>query len=241
MSGGGGPTTLAVTLLVIAKAPIAGYAKTRLTPPLTPRDAADIAAASLLDTLDSVSRSRVAHRVIAFTGELAAAQRRTELTRALSEFEVIPQRGTGFGTRLANAHADAARHGLPVLQIGMDTPQVGPEVLTRSARALLDGGAGPDGRARADAVLGLAEDGGWWALGLTEPQAARVLVDVPMSTPHTGALTREALQDCGNRVRLLPAFADVDTFDDALHVAAVTGGHFADAMAALRWSGLARR
>ncbi|MFD4428657.1 DUF2064 domain-containing protein [Nocardia sp. NPDC058497] len=233
--------TLAVTLLVIAKSPIAGYAKTRLTPPLRPREAADVAAASLLDTLDSVSRSRVTHRVVAFTGELAAAQRRTELTRALSDFEVVPQRGVGFGARLANAHADAARHGLPVLQIGMDTPQVGPEVLTRSARILLGSDSGPDGRTGTDAVLGPAEDGGWWALGLSEPQAARVLVDVAMSTPRTGALTRKALQDCGNRVRLLPTFADVDTFDDALRVATMTGGQFAAAIAALRRSGLALR
>ncbi|WP_406238685.1 DUF2064 domain-containing protein [Nocardia sp. NBC_01009] len=225
-------TTQEVTLLVIAKAPIAGYAKTRLTPPLTPQEAAEVAAASLLDTLDSVLHSRVAHRVVAFTGDLAAAERREELARALGEFEIVPQRGASFGTRLANAHADAARHGLPVLQIGMDTPQVGAEVLTRAARDLI---------ACDDSVLGPAEDGGWWALGLSVPQAARTLIDVPMSTARTGHLTRKALQYCGNRVQMLPTFADVDTFDDALRVAATTGGSFAEVMAELRHRRLARR
>lgn len=225
-------TTQEVTLLVIAKAPIAGFAKTRLTPPLTPREAAQVAAASLLDTLDSALHSRVAHRVVAFTGDLAAAQRRKELARALGEFEIVPQRGASFGTRLANAHADAARHGLPVLQIGMDTPQIGAEVLTRAARALIACG---------ESVLGPAEDGGWWALGLSVPQAARTLVDVPMSTARTGQLTRKALRHCGNRVRLLPTFADVDTFEDARRVAATAGGNFAEVMAELRHRSLALR
>lgn len=213
------------TLLVIAKAPIAGFAKTRLTPPLTPRDAARVAASALLDTLDSVLRSEVAHRVVAFTGDLAAAECSAELTAALREFEVIPQRGDGFGARLANAHADAARFGAPVLQIGMDTPQVGPEVLTSAATELAESDA---------ALLGPADDGGWWALGLPSAQPARVLADVPMSTDRTGELTRKALQHCGYRVNPLPQFSDVDTFADATRVAAESGGRFAETLHELR-------
>ncbi|WP_107658419.1 TIGR04282 family arsenosugar biosynthesis glycosyltransferase [Nocardia suismassiliense] len=206
------------TVLVIAKAPIAGFAKTRLTPPLTARDAARVAAAALLDTLDSVLCSDVTHRVVAFTGDLAAAENSRALAAKLAAFSVIPQRGAGFGARLANAHADAARWGAPVLQIGMDTPQIGPETLTAAADELAAGEA---------ALLGPAEDGGWWALGLPSPEPARVLADVPMSTDRTGELTRKALQQCGCQVRSLPRFSDVDTFADALRVAATSSGRFA--------------
>ncbi|WP_433197598.1 TIGR04282 family arsenosugar biosynthesis glycosyltransferase [Nocardia sp. CA-107356] len=212
------PSPVAATLLVLAKAPIAGLAKTRLTPPLTPRDAARVAAVSLLDTLESMSRSPVAHHVVAFTGALADAEYADEVDRALTDFEVIPQRGASFGERLANAHADAARYGLPVLQIGMDTPQIGPDVLTWAARELV---------LRGDALLGPADDGGWWALGLPTPQAARTLVEVPMSTDRTGELTRDAMLHCDLRVRQLPHYNDVDTFADAVAVAAASDGRFA--------------
>ncbi|MEV0355679.1 DUF2064 domain-containing protein [Nocardia sp. NPDC050697] len=206
------------TLLVIAKAPVAGLAKTRLSPPLTPREAADLAAAALLDTLDAVLAADVAHRVVACTGDLAAAERGPEVRALLARFEVVPQRGGTFGERLACAHADAARGGLPVLQIGMDTPQLTPGELTAAAAELAGTG---------DAVLGPATDGGWWALGLPTPQPARALTTVPMSTARTGELTRDAMQGCGLRVRTLPTHSDVDLFDDALRVAAQAGGRFA--------------
>ena len=103
-----------------------GSAKTRLCPPATLHQAAEIAAAALLDTLDAVWRYAGAAPVVAMTGDLGAASRRAEIERALRHVTVIPQRGRDFGARLANAHADAAavHAGLPVLQIGMDTPQV---------------------------------------------------------------------------------------------------------------------
>jgi glycosyltransferase A (GT-A) superfamily protein (DUF2064 family) len=176
-----------------------------------------------------MSRSPVAHHIVAFTGDLAAAESSDELARALTDFEMVPQRGDSFGERLANAHADAARHGMPVLQIGMDTPQIGPEVLTWAARELV---------LRGDALLGPADDGGWWALGLPSPQAARTLTEVPMSTDRTGEHTRNALLRCGLRVRPLPRYNDVDTFTDALQAAAESNGRFAALMHQLHRSGL---
>ncbi|WP_327147275.1 TIGR04282 family arsenosugar biosynthesis glycosyltransferase [Nocardia sp. NBC_01329] len=213
-----------VALLVVAKAPVAGYAKTRLTPPLTPVQAARLAAAALLDTLDAVGACPVAHRAVAFTGDLAAAESGAEIAAKLAEFEVIAQRGPGFAVRLANAHADTARTGLPVLQIGMDTPQVSTRVLTEAARVLAAG---------SDALLGRATDGGWWGLGLPDPRAARLLAEVPMSTARTGDHTRAVLRANGYRVAELPAFTDVDHYADALRVAADCPGRFAAEVAIL--------
>ena len=122
-----------VVVLVVAKAPVPGQAKTRLAAGVGDQAAADIAAAALLDTLDAVAAAPVAERVVALTGELDAAERADEIRARLADFTVVPQRGADFAARLANAHVDAAAAagGLPVLQIGMDTPQVTAELIAR--------------------------------------------------------------------------------------------------------------
>ncbi|ALG06451.1 TIGR04282 family arsenosugar biosynthesis glycosyltransferase [Kibdelosporangium phytohabitans] len=207
------------SLLVMAKAPVAGLAKTRLCPPATPVEAADIAAAALLDTLDAVLAVPEVTPVVAFTGDLQQAARRTELADALARTTVIPQRGSTFAERLANAHADVAEHG-PVVQIGMDTPQVTASLLT-SAITRLD---------ELDAVLGHACDGGWWALGLRDPLDAGVLRDLPMSQADTGRKTWLALRHL--RIGHLPVLSDVDTMADARKVAGQTSGRFTAAVTA---------
>jgi glycosyltransferase A (GT-A) superfamily protein (DUF2064 family) len=191
---------------VVAKAPIPGLAKTRLAANMGNAAAADIAAAALLDTLDAVVAAPVAARIVAMTGDLSAASRSAEIRTRLADFTVIEQRGDGFADRLANAHADAATAagGLPVVQIGMDTPQVTADLLVECATALQS----------ADAVLGMARDGGWWVLGLHDPRAAECLRDVPMSTSATGAVTLAALRDTGLDVGLVSELVDVDTVDD---------------------------
>ena len=205
-------TVLPVTLLVVAKAPVPGRAKTRLAATVGDQVAAEIAAAALLDTLDAVVATPVATRVVALTGELDDAAEAAELRRRLASFVVISQRGNDFGDRLANAHTDAAAvDGHPVLQIGMDTPQVTAGLLGDAARRL----------AESSAVLGLAHDGGWWTLGVRSPALAECLRDVPMSQPDTGALTLEALRSNGVDVALVDELADFDVADDVAAVRAV--------------------
>lgn len=196
-----------VTLLVVAKAPEPGKAKTRLAATVGDRAAAEIAAAALLDTLDAVAATPVAARVVALTGELDAAAGAAEIRRRLESFTVIGQRGDDFADRLANAHADAA-DGQPVLQIGMDTPQVTDGLLASCGRRLL----------QAQAVLGLACDGGWWVLGLQTPAMAECLRSVPMSQPDTGELTLKALHDNGIDVYPVEVLTDVDIVDDVAAV-----------------------
>lgn len=201
-------------LLVMAKRPTPGRVKTRLCPPCTPRQAADLAAAALGDTLDAIRRTRAERRVLAIDEPVGVAA---------PGFDVIAQRGTGLAERIANAFADvtACSPG-PILLVGMDTPQIVPGLLAESMSRLR----------QADAVLGPACDGGWWALGLRDGRNADLLRTVPMSTPATGRLTARALSGAGLGVSLLPVLRDVDTFDDALAVAEiVSGGKFAAAVA----------
>ncbi|GAA4638089.1 hypothetical protein GCM10023196_094470 [Actinoallomurus vinaceus] len=198
------------TLLVIAKEPVPGRVKTRLTPPYTPEQAAALAEAALADTLAAVAATPAARRVLVLAGRPGPW---------LPEgFEVIPQRGGGLDERLANAFADADG---PAVLVGMDTPQVAPAALTRAVRSLEDG----------DAVFGPAADGGFWLIGLREPDP-RLFLGVPMSRPDTGAHQRARLR--GMRVTTLDTLTDVDTADDAVRVAAqAPGTRFAAALTAL--------
>ncbi|WP_200212941.1 TIGR04282 family arsenosugar biosynthesis glycosyltransferase [Micromonospora coerulea] len=214
-------------LLVMAKAPVAGTVKTRLCPPATPVQAARIAAAALADTLNAVRGTPGTTPVLAVSGRFEDAEQGAALAAVLTGWTVLPQRGDGLGDRLAHAHADvaAAWPGLPVLQIGMDTPQLTPARLRAAVRRL----------AGADAVLGRAVDGGWWALGLRDPRHAEVLRAVPMSSRRTGWRTWVALGERGLRTAPLARLRDVDEWSDALAVAAqVPQSRFARAVAELR-------
>lgn len=186
-------------MLVLAKSPIAGTVKTRMCPPLDFAEAAAVAEAALHDTLAAVAACGAKQRVLVLDGEpgpwLPAG------------FRVIAQRGSTLVERLTAAWQDG---GGPALQIGMDTPQVDSSILD-SAMSTLE--KSPRG-----AVLGLAEDGGWWAIGMVTANR-RVFHGVPMSTPNTGAAQRASLVRLGRDPVMLPALRDVDTWADALHVA----------------------
>ncbi|MCC9711485.1 glycosyltransferase [Streptomyces sp. MNU76] len=184
------------TLLVIAKEPRPGRVKTRLTPPFTPDEAAALAEAALVDTLRAVAAAPAERRVLVLAGEPGPW--------LPPGFDVVPQQGGGLDERLAAAFAGCDG---PALLIGMDTPQVTPDLLTVEL-------------AGHDAYFGPAEDGGFWALGLAEPNPA-LLRGVPMSTPLTGAVQRARMVSAGLRVHDLPVLRDVDTAADAEAVAAL--------------------
>jgi len=209
---------LAAQVMVIAKEPVPGRVKTRLTPPYTPAEAAVLAEAALADTLAAVGRASVGRRVLALDG--------TPGRWLPPGFDVIGQRGGGLDERIAWALADArAGWPAPAVLIGMDTPQVTPGLLTAAAEPLISGAA--------DASLGMAEDGGFWLLGLGDIEPALVL-GVPMSRSDTGALQLARLEEAGLRVALLPELADVDTADEAERIAAATpGSRFATCVRAL--------
>lgn len=203
----------ASTLIVIAKAPRPGHSKTRLCPPCTPQQAADLALAALRDTLTAVLRTPgVDRRVLVLDGKPGAW--------VPASFEVLPQRGDGLDERLAAAFDDV---GDPALLVGMDTPQISPSLLR----------AGLDALDADPAALGPAPDGGYWAIGLREPDA-EVFRGVPMSTAHTCAAQRARLDERGLSWAELPLLRDVDRIEDAHAVAALAPeGRFARTLDAL--------
>lgn len=210
-------------LLVVAKAPVPGRAKTRLGQVVGMERAAELAAAALLDTLHAGIAAYGAERChLAVEGELEGVPRAAEILAALAGWTVHAQRGDSFGQRLVHAHLDVAEAtGAPVVQVGMDTPQLTASNL-QEAGGLLTG--------RDSAVLGPAQDGGWWLLGVGSPHLVAHLASVPMSTDRTGELTLAALEQAGARTSLVEPLADVDEAHDAATVAlAAPRTHFAAA------------
>lgn len=209
-----GDSRLRTQVVVIAKEPVPGRVKTRLTPPFTPDEAALLAQAALADTLATVAATPVARRVLALDGAPG--------DWLPPGFDVFPQCGGGLDERLAAAFADAyATLPAPMVLIGMDTPQVTPGLLAEAAEAL-EGG-------EADAVLGPAADGGYWLLGLRRPDRS-LLAGVPMSRPDTGRRQLGRLTEAGLRVAMMPELTDVDTVKEAeLVAAAIPGSAFSAA------------
>jgi uncharacterized protein len=202
-----------LTLAVIAKAPLPGRAKTRLSPPCTPEQAAAIASALLADVLAVARHVAGVRLVVLFDGEPTAW---------LPEgVPVVQQRAGGIDQRLELAFQDLPS---PALIVAADA-DVGVSDVHALVEPLVSGDV--------DAALGPAHDGGYWAIGLARPIRDAVR-GVPMNAAHTGAAQLDRLHQLGLRVHVGPCRRDVDTFDDALAVAAARPtGHLAACLAAL--------
>lgn len=186
-------------MLVLAKQPLPGRSKTRLQAAFTPAETTILAAAALSDTLSAVRASRIRRRVLVFDGDPVGWDQ---------GLEVLAQSSGDLAQRLTAAFRDVGATGPAdrMLLIGMDTPQVTPLLLESSWGS-------------ADAVLGLSEDGGFWAIGLRGVDPAAVFSGIEMSTERTGAAQLGRLIDLGLAVALLPPLRDVDLPADADSVA----------------------
>jgi hypothetical protein len=188
------------TVIVIAKETIPGKVKTRLHPPFSLEQAAELAAASLADTLETVKTLGAVETILYFDGTVLPAES--------SGYRVLPQVAGTLDERLA-AVFDLCSG--PTLLVGMDTPQIRRQHLLSAVS---------DWPQDADAWFGPATDGGFWALGLREPDGS-LIRGVPMSRDDTGVLQLARLVTAGLRVRMLPPLTDVDTIDSAIEVATI--------------------
>ena len=200
------------TLLVIAKDPWPGRSKTRLCPPCRPEQAAALAEAALRDTLEVVMAVDVSRRVLVLEGDDRRWRR--------AGLEVLSQRGDGLDERLEHAFADVTG---PALLVGMDTPQLTAQLLDEGLTALEEH----------DAVLGPADDGGYWSVGLRDAPAGS-FTGIPMSADDTLARQRERFAELGLVTYEQATLTDVDTIADAHTVAAqAPGSRFAGVLAGI--------
>lgn len=190
-----------LTVAVIAKECLPGKVKTRLSPPLSLRQAAALAQTSLSQTLQRVRPLPARRRLLVFEGNAR--------TEDAAGFEVIAQSQGGLDERLAGICAAVSG---PLLILGMDTPQFSDVELRPMFRDW------SRAEPQQDAWLGPADDGGFWALALAAPDPD-LLRGVPMSTDFTGQAQLSRLAEAGLRVGMLPQLRDVDHFEDAWHVA----------------------
>ena len=188
---------LADALLVVAKRPAPGRTKTRLTPPLTPEQAAALYECFLRDTLDLMRQVPGVRPAIAFL----PADERAYFESLAPDFELVLQEGKSLGERLDNALAGCfdAGHQRAVI-MNSDGPTLPSASLTAAFDELRNG---------ADVVLGPSDDGGYYLIGLRRP-APRLLREVTMSTPNVLADTLAIAAEEGLHVALLPMWYDVD-------------------------------
>ena len=199
--------TTRCTVIVMAKAPVAGFAKTRLIPALGAAGAAALAA-RLLD-------HAVAQALAAGLGPVeiccAPDTEHPALARlaALADVRLTCQARTDLGGRMAQALERALAVADRVLLMGTDAPALDAERLRQAAGALDD----------VDAAFVPAFDGGYALVGLRRP-APSLFDNMIWSTPRVMADTRLRLAAAGLRHVELPPLADIDEPADLVHLPA---------------------
>jgi uncharacterized protein len=192
-------------LIIFAKEPRPGQVKTRLSPPLSPEAAAQLNHCFIQDILDEMARVPKVRLAVAFSPPTAHGFFRRLAPPGTNLF---PQEGADLGERMARAFARSFESGFgPVLLRGGDIPDL-PAAVVSEAQAVLMG-------RQAQVVLGPALDGGYYLVGLSEPQPA--LFQGPAWSSSTVLTdTLRLARHLGLRVHLLPPWPDIDTYDDLI-------------------------
>lgn len=191
----------AVRIIIFAKAPQAGRAKTRLIPALGGEGAARLAQRMLQATLATAQAAAL--------GPLQLCLSPPPGHPAWSEFDwpagvELRDQGDGdLGQRMARAVEEAVQLGLPVLLIGTDCPQLTPQLLRQAA----------EGFARHDSVLFPANDGGYVLLGLRQSHP-RVFAEIAWSSTSVASSTRARLAELGWSLFEGPVLDDIDCPED---------------------------
>ena len=187
-------------LAIMTKVPQAGAVKTRLQPPLTPREAAELNICFLRDIAAAISEAGEHSKGV---GVFTPARSEKEYADILPvDFDLIPQRGDGFGERLINAADDLLHVGFEsCCLINSDSPTATTDALREAVRQLQGGGD--------RIVLGPSDDGGYYLIGMKKFYR-HLFQEIDWSTERVFAQTLERAREIGLNVHLLPKFYDVD-------------------------------
>lgn len=188
-------------IVIMAKVPEAGEVKTRLMPPLSASQAAALAGCFLQDTV--AKAMSICHVIIAHPPVENAALRAALQAQLPPCLRWMEQRGHDLGERLTSAAEDAFQLGFkPVIIIGADSPTLPAQYLTMAISALAED--------ESDVVVGPAEDGGYYLVGINAAQPG-LFSDVEWSSAQTCAQTAENARRLGLRIAPVPRWYDVDT------------------------------
>lgn len=209
-------------LAVMTKAPQAGRVKTRLVPPLTPEEAAELNKCFLRDTAAAISSAcnRLATGDSSKT-QFTAASHSEAATGACgvavytpvgaesaysdilpAEFILLRQRGTGFGERLHFAVEDLFKCGFEsVCLIDSDSPTVPGKNFVEAVESL--------NTSEDRVVLGPSDDGGYYLIGLNKA-FPELFEQIEWSTERVLKQTLQRARAIRVEVKLLPTGYDVD-------------------------------
>jgi rSAM/selenodomain-associated transferase 1 len=192
-------------VVIMAKEPVPGKVKTRLSPEISPVDAAGLYRCFLLDRIRAIGAMTGVDRGIAYTPEEA---RGTFRGLTLDGFKLFPQRGEGLGERLNNIFLDQLARAYDAVSIvDSDSPDLPNALIRESLQLLLT--------RQAEVVFGPCHDGGYYLVGLRKPHP-ELFRDIPWSTRDVLSVSLEKSRRLGLSVKLLPFWNDLDTFDDLL-------------------------
>ena len=212
-----------VALAIMAKVPAAGRVKTRLCPPLSPCESAQLYECFLHDKVAQVRSLARARPVIAFTPE----DGRAIFERMASDFRLIPQQGVDLGRRLLTTLSGLLADGCGgALAIDSDTPTLPSEFLDQAIDRVLDPAI--------DVVIGPSEDGGYYLIGMRRPWPV-LFEAMPWSTAEVLPETLRRSKHAGLRVACLPPWFDVDTPADLERLRASLAGPASEAARHTRW------
>ena len=187
---------------VMTKAPRAGKVKTRLTPPLTPEEAAALNVCFLRDTSAAISAASGEGRARGVGVYTPVGMEHAWSDILPSEFELIAQRGDAFGERLTLATEDLLRVGFDsACLIDSDSPTVPVHAYADAAKLLSQ----PGDRV----VFGPSDDGGYYLIGMKQLHR-RLFEDIDWSTERVAEQTLRRAAEVGVPVELLPTCFDVD-------------------------------
>ena len=198
-------------LAVMTKAPQAGRVKTRLVPPLTPDEAAELNKCFLRDTTAAISTAcsrrpmgdaekTAPPSAIAVYTPVGAESAYTDILPA--DFSLLPQRGDKFGERLYFAVEDLFKCGFEsVCLIDSDSPTVPAENFAESVELL--------SATKERVVLGPSDDGGYYLIGVNKPNR-HLFEQIDWSTERVLKQTIQRATEIGLEVKLLPTGYDVD-------------------------------
>lgn len=187
-------------LAIFAKTPLPGRVKTRLSPPLSPGQSADLYRCMLLDTLERTVALRV-ETVVFYEGS-------EEFFReAAPDAILMHQSAGGLGTRLEQAFDALAHLGCgPCVVIGTDAPDLPLPFIEEAFRTLEQG---------SDAVFGPAEDGGYYLAGVRGGYGS-LFREIPWSTDKVLQASLDRAKASGLSAAILPPWYDVDSYEDLL-------------------------
>lgn len=188
-------------LIVMAKQPLPGQTKTRLSPPLSFGEAAELYCCLLLDTLEAVREAAGQLPLRPFIA-FYPAQGQSDFQAMAPDFHLLAQQGHNLNERLSRALLSVWEHGYDqVTAINSDSPSLPADFLIQAYQQLDD----PD----VDVVLGPCDDGGYYLIGWKRPYP-NLVRDVTMSTPTVLADTVALALDAGLQVAMSPPWYDVD-------------------------------